>query len=356
MKKQLRMRTAVVAGLLAAVALAGCGSDSKKDAKAGSVDKPAEKVTLRLGYFPNITHAPAIVGVEKGIFAEKLGSDVTLETKSFNAGPAAVEAIFNGAVDATYIGPNPAINAFAKSNGDAIRIISGATSGGAYLVVNPSITQPSGLKGKKIATPQLGNTQDVALRSWLKGQKLSADAQGGGDVSIVPQENGQALEAFKAGTIAGAWVPEPWATRMIQEGKGKVLVDEKTLWPGGQYVTTQLIVRTPFLNEHPDVVKHLLEGQVAAVDFANANPAEAKTLVNQGIQKLTGKALAQNVLDGAWGNMTFTADPIASSLRKGADDAKAVGLLDAKTKLDGIYDLAPLNEVLKAAGKPEVKS
>jgi len=223
-------------------------------------------------------------------------------------------------------------------------------------VVNPSITSPAGLKGQKIATPQLGNTQDVALRSWLKANNLSSNAQGGGDVQIVPQENAQALEAFKAGTIAGAWVPEPWATRMIQEGKGKVLVDEKTLWPGGQYVTTHLVVRTAFLDEHPDAVKRLLEANVAAVDFVNANPAEARTLLNQAIQKLTGKSIAQGVLDAAWPNMTFTNDPIASSLRKGADDAKAVGLLDAGTKLDGIYDLKLLNEVLKAAGKPEVKS
>jgi len=356
MRKQHRIKKALALGLLAAVFLAGCGSDSDKDSKAGAVDKPAEKVTLRLGYFPNITHAPALVGVEKGIFAEKLGSNVTLETSAFNAGPAAVEAIFNGAIDATYIGPNPAINAFAKSNGEAIRIISGATSGGAYLVVNPSITSPAGLKGKKIASPQLGNTQDVALRSWLKANKLASDAQGGGDVSIVPQENGQALEAFKTGTIHGAWVPEPWASRMVQEGKGKVLVDEKTLWPGGQYVSTHVIVRTAFLNEHPDVVKKFLEGHVAAVDFANANAAEAKSLVNQGLTKLTGKGIAPALIDSAWPNMTFTYDPIATSLRKGAEDAKAVGLLDAKTKLDGIYDLAPLNEVLRAAGKPEVKS
>jgi len=356
MKMQHRMRTGLVVGLLATVALAGCGSGSKKDAKAGSVENGAGQVTLRLGYFPNITHASALVGVEKGIFAEKLGSKVTLNTQAFNAGPAAVEAIFSNAIDATYIGPNPAINAFAKSNGEAIRIISGATSGGAFLVVNPSITSPAGLKGKKIATPQLGNTQDVALRSWLKANNLKSDTQGGGDVGIVPQDNSQALEAFKSGTIAGAWVPEPWATRMIQEGKGKVLVDERTLWPGGQFVTTQLIVRTPFLKEHPDVVQHLLEGQVAATDFMKANPAEAKMLVNQGIQKLTTKPLPQAVLDAAWPNMTFTNDPIAGSLRKGADNAKAVGLLDAKTKLDGIYDLTLLNKVLKAAGKPEVAS
>ena len=355
MRMQHRMRKSLVVGLLAAVTLAGCGSDSKTEAKSGSV-KNGEKVALRLGYFPNVTHASAIAGVEKGIFAEKLGSDVTLQTSSFNAGPAAVEAIFSGAIDATYIGPNPAINAYAKSGGQAVRIISGATSGGAFLVVNPSITKPADLKKKKIGTPQLGNTQDVALRSWLKANKLSSDVQGGGDVSIVPQENAQNLEQFKLGQIAGAWVPEPWATRMIQEGKGKVLVDERNLWPEGKYVTTHLMVRTAFLKDHPDVVKHLLEGQVAATDFVNANPAEAKTLVNQGLQKLTGKPIPQSVIDAAWPNMTFTYDPVAGSLRKGADDAKAVGLLDSAVKLDGIYDLSLLNQVLKAAGKPEVMS
>ena len=357
MKMQHRMRTGLVAGLLAAVTLAGCSSGSSQRSKeAGSVAEPGEKVTLRLGYFTNITHAPALVGLEKGIFADKLGPDVTLTPSVFNAGPAAVEAIFSGAIDATYVGPNPAINAFAKSNGQAVRIISGATSGGAFLVVNPSINSAADLKGKKVATPQLGNTQDVALRSWLKGQGLITDTQGGGDVSVVPQDNAQALEAFKSGAIAGAWEPEPWATRMVQEGKGKVLVDERTLWPGGQFVTTQLMVRSAFLKEHPDVVQHLLEGEVAATDFINANPAEAKTLANQALQKATGKAIAQGVMDAAWPNMAFTNDPIASSLRKGADDAKAVGLLDVGTKLDGIYDLKLLNEVLKAAGKPEVHS
>ena len=244
MRVQRRMRTGLVAGLLAAVTLAGCGSGASDKKEAGSVTKTGEKVTLRLGYFNNITHAPAIVGLEKGIFADKLGAGVTLSPSVFNAGPAAVEAVFSGAIDATFVGPNPAINAYAKSNGQAVRIVSGATSGGAFLIVNPSITKAADLKGKKIASPQLGNTQDVALRSWLKDQGLKTDTQGGGDVNIVPQDNAQALEAFKAGTIAGAWEPEPWATRMVQEGKGKVLVDEKTLWPGGRFVTTQLMVRT----------------------------------------------------------------------------------------------------------------
>src|SRR5437899_3086070 len=263
MKMQHRMRTGLVAGLLAAVTLAGCSSGSSQRSKeAGSVAEPGEKVTLRLGYFTNITHAPALVGLEKGIFADKLGPDVTLAPSVFNAGPAAVEAIFSGAIDATYVGPNPAINAFAKSNGQAVRIISGATSGGAFLVVKPSINSAADLKGKKIAAPQLGNTQDVALRSWLKSKGLSTTTAGGGDVNVVDQDNAQSLDTFKQGKIDGAWVPEPWASRLVIDGGGKVLVDERDLWPAGKYVTTQLVVRTAFLQQHPDVVENLIKGQV----------------------------------------------------------------------------------------------
>ena len=182
--------------------------------------KKKDPVTLRLGYFPNITHAAAVAGVEKGILADKLGPDVDLKTAIFNAGGAATEALFAGSIDATYIGPNPAINAFAKSKGEALRIVAGATSAGAALVVKPEINSAADLKGKKVATPQLGNTQDVALRAWLLQQGLKTDTQGGGDVSIKPQENGQTLETFKTNQMAGAWVPEPWATRLVREGGG----------------------------------------------------------------------------------------------------------------------------------------
>jgi NitT/TauT family transport system substrate-binding protein len=271
--------------------------------------------------------------------------------QTFNAGPAAVEALFSDGLDATYIGPNPAINAFAKSNGEAIRIISGATSGGASLVVRPGIAQPSDLKGKKIASPQLGGTQDVALRAWLAGQGLKPDTADG--ASVVPQENAQTLESFKAGSIEGAWVPEPWATRLVQEGGGKVLVDERSLWPEGQFVTTHLIVRTKFLKEHPATVKRLLEAQVAANDFVNKDPAEAQRLTNQGIERITGKKLSDKVITASWANLTFTNDPIAGSLTKSAADAEKVGLLK-KVDLKGIYDLAPLADVLKAAGAAPV--
>jgi NitT/TauT family transport system substrate-binding protein len=363
-------------GLAALAALGACGSDGGSDsadttaapgtesaAPAGSstaapadTEAPAstEPVTLRLGYFPNVTHATALVGVGKGIFEEHLGDNVTLETSTFSTGTEASEALFADAIDMTYIGPNPAINAYAKSNGEAVRVISGATSGGAFLVVKPEINSVEDLEGKTLATPSLGNTQDVALRSWLKENGLETDEAGGGDVSIAPQENSQTLQTFLSGDIDGAWVPEPWATRLIQEGGGKVLVDERDLWPDGQYVTTHVMVATKFLQDHPDVVKQFLEGQVAANEFVNANSDEAKTITNDEIGKITGKPLKAEVIDAAWPNLTFTDDPIASSLIGSAEDAVAVGLLDPVDNLEGIYDLAILNQVLAAAGQPEV--
>ena len=342
MKNQ-RLFSAAVPLALAAV-LASCG-ESRQETAAPDL--------VRLGYFANVTHAPAIVALEQGWFAEALGSSVKLEPRTFNAGPEAVEALFSEALDLTYIGPNPAINAFAQSQGQAIRIVAGATSGGAALVVEPSLTKPADLVGKKLATPQLGNTQDVALRAWLKGQGLSADLEGGGAVAILPQANAQTLETFRAGEIQGAWVPEPWATRLVLEGGGAVLVDERSLWPDGRFVTTHVVVRTKFLEEHPALVAAVLRAHVRAVDFVNAEPAEAREIVNAGIAKLVGKALPAAVIEGAWEKLHFTVDPIAASLRKSAEDATAVGLLDP-VKLDGIYELAPLNEILAAAGKPPV--
>jgi NitT/TauT family transport system substrate-binding protein len=346
---QMRSRSSAL-GPLVAVALvaAACAGGSSPSGGPGN-----DSTTLRLGYFPNVTHATALVGVETGIFRAALGAD-TLAVKTFNAGPAAVEALFSGALDATYIGPNPAINAYAQSRGEAIRIISGATSGGASLVVKPGINSAADLRGKKLATPQRGGTQDVALRQWLKANNLNADLEGGGDVSVTPQENAQTLETFRAGQIDGAWAPEPWATRLVHEAGGKVLVDERALWPGGRFVTTHLVVRTKFLKEHPGTVRRLIDGQVQANALVNANPAEARRLVNQAINTLTGRGVPPAVLEAAWENLEFTNDPIASSLATSADHAREVGLL-GKVDLDGIYDLSVLNQALAAANQPEVK-
>ena len=319
-------------------------------ASGGDGSSPVE---LRLGYFPNVTHATAIVGIENGIFQDKLGSDVTLTTQTFNAGGDVVEAIFNGGLDASYVGPNPAINAWAQSEGTAIKIVSGATSGGAFLVVSPDITSPDQLAGKTLGSPQLGNTQDVALRAWLKEQGYETDLEGGGDVSVTPLANADILTAFTTGDLDGAWVPEPWATRMIEEGGGHVLVDERDLWPDGKFVTTHLIVATEFLNAHPDVVKGLLEGQVAANQFVNENGDEAQQVVASAIGELTGSELDPAILAASWENLTFTNDPIASSLAVSAQHAEEVGLLDP-VDLDGIYDLTLLNEVLSGQGLEEI--
>ena len=343
-----RFVPAVVVGL--ALLTSACGGDGDASVSEGGAGAPT---TVRLGYFPNVTHATALVGVESGIFKSALGAN-SLEVKTFSAGPAAVEALFSRALDAAYIGPNPAINAHVQSGGEAIRVISGATSGGASLVVRPSINAAADLKGKKLASPQRGGTQDVALRHWLKDNNLKADLQGGGDVSIVPQENAQTLETFRSGQIDGAWVPEPWATRLVLEGGGKVLVDERTLWPDGAFVTTHLVVRTKFLKEHPDAVRRLVEGQVQANELVNGNPAEARRLVNRSIAALTGKGIADTVLQESWKTLQFTNDPVASSLTVSADHARDVGVLD-KVSLKGIYDLTFLNQVLATANQPEVK-
>jgi NitT/TauT family transport system substrate-binding protein len=333
---------------VAALALLGaaCGGE-------GRAAPGGDSVQLRLGYFPNVTHATAIVGIHDGLFEDRLGDDVGFRGVSFNSGTEAIEALFSDAIDASFVGPSPAINAWQQSGGEAIRIVSGATSGGAFLVVREGLESAEDLRGKTLSTPDLGNTQDVALRAWLREQGLETDLEGGGDVSIVPQENAQILETFRAGEIDGAWVPEPWATRLIDEGGGRVLVDERDLWPKGEFVTTHLVVATTFLDEHPDVVKALLEGVVDANEFVNTKPGDAQDIVNDGIEAVTGARMTDDSMHHAWKNLVFTLDPIASSLEKSARDAVDVGLLEP-VDLDGIYDLSLLNEVLDDAGLPKV--
>ncbi|HZI45812.1 MAG TPA: ABC transporter substrate-binding protein, partial [Ilumatobacter sp.] len=274
---------------------------------------------------------------------------------TFNAGTEAIEALFAGSIDITLIGPNPAINGFAQSNGEALRIVSGSTSGGAYFVVKPEITSAEQLAGTTIASPSLGNTQDVALRAWLADQGFETTPEGGGDVTILPQSNSTTLESFLAGQIDGAWVPEPWATRLILEGGGHVLVDERDLWPdtNGEYVTTHVIVRTEYLEEHPDIVKAVIAGLLDAIDAIESDPATAQATVIDQIEEITAQRPSKDVTATSFGNLTFTADPIGASLEKSADDAVAVGLLEP-VDLTGIYDLTLLDEVLEARGQTPI--
>jgi NitT/TauT family transport system substrate-binding protein len=359
-----RLGAGVAVALLAAAA---CGQGipspsasapaSASPAPAGSGALPGpllDGVTVRFGVFPNVTHAPGLVELAPDGTLSKLLPNAVIDVKAFNSGTEAVEAMFSNALDITFVGPNPAINAFAQSHGQAVRIISGSTSGGAFLVVRPDIASAADLRGRKIASPSLGNTQDVALRAWLRSQGFSTDTAGGGDVSVVPQDNAQTLETFVAGTIDGAWLPEPWATRLIQDAGAKVLVDERDLWPNGHYVTTHLMVGTTFLDAHPDVVQRILLATIQAVDLCNDHPADAQVIVNTEILRWTSKALGEPLLAGAWGNLTFTVDPIASSLQKSAADAEALGLLDDPGDLAGLYDLGPLDALLRTLGRPEV--
>jgi NitT/TauT family transport system substrate-binding protein len=333
---------------------AACGSSgSSATAATATATAGAAPVTLRLGYFPNITHAPALVGVQEGIFAKALAPDRLDASKTFNAGPAETEAMLSGAIDVAFIGPSPSINAFTKSNG-AARIISGATSGGAALVVKPSITSVDQLKGKTIATPQLGNTQDVALRAFLQSKGFKTDTQGGGDVGIKPQDNSQTIDTFRQRLIDGAWVPEPYVSELVQDG-GLVLVDERSLWPNGQWVTTDVLVRTSFLKAHPATVSRFLTGLVESIDELKTDPAQAEAATNQQLQALTGKALPAKVLTASFSDLSFTVDPLASTFTKEANDAVSVGLLQAP-KLQGIFDLTLLNQVLKSKGQPQVSS
>jgi NitT/TauT family transport system substrate-binding protein len=220
-------------------------------------------VVVHVGYFPNITHSQALVGKATGKFEAGLGANAKVDWKEFNAGPSVIEALFAGALDLAYVGPNPAIAGYIRSKGAALRVIAGATSGGAALVVRPAagIQSPKDFHGKRIATPQLGNTQDVALRAWLQANGLQVREKGG-DVQVIPIANPDQLTLFLKGEIDGAWAPEPWASRLVHAANGRIYLDERDLWPNGKFATALLIARADFLREHPDVVKAWLQTHV----------------------------------------------------------------------------------------------
>jgi NitT/TauT family transport system substrate-binding protein len=301
-----------------------------------------------VGYFPNITHAQALVGRANGQFEKSLGVGVQIEWKAFNAGPSAIEALFANAIDLTYVGPNPTVAGYFRSQGAAVRVIAGAASGGASLVVrkDAGIQNASDFHGKKVATPQLGNTQDVALRSWMRANGLKSREKGG-DVQVIPISNPDQLTLFLKGQIDAAWAPEPWAARLVHEGGGRIFLDERDLWPDHQFVITNIIVSPRFLKEHPDVVKNFLRTHVELTEWIKKNPAQAKQIMNQQLQKETGKPLPTEVLDEAFSRMQVTYDPIRSSLLKSTQQAFDEGFLGrTQPDLSGLYDLTLLNEVL----------
>src|SRR5262252_1865214 len=315
------------------------------------------QTVIHVGAFPNITHPQAMVGKASGYFDKAMGPNVKIDWKSFNAGPTAIEALFAGAIDMTYVGPNPAISGYVRSNGEALRIVAGATSGGAGLVVrnDSGIQKPEDFHGKKVASPQMGNTQDVALRAWLIAHGMKS-ADKGGDVQVIPLANPDQLTLFAKRELDAAWAPEPWATRLIKEGNGRLFLDERTLWPNGQFITAHLIVRTQFLQEHPDLVKNWIRAHVELTEWINAHLPDAKKLLNQQIQKETGKALPDALLDEAFGRMQATYDPLRASLMTAAKSAFDAGFLGRRMPdLSNLYDLSLLNQVLAEKGKKVIQ-
>ena len=357
--------TALFAGV--AVLATACGSSSSSGstaatspagASAGSQSAAAATAatagTLRLGYFANVTHAAAVLGVADGSFAKALGS-TKLQTSIFNAGPAAIEALNAGAIDAAFLGPSPAINSYVKSSGASLRIVAGATANGASLVVKAGINSVADLKGKSIADPQLGGTQDVALREYLFKAGLKVQTNGGSDVSIVSQDNSQTLQTFKAGQIDGAWLPEPWASQLVAAG-AKTLVDESTLWPNKEFPTTILIVGKKFLDQYPGTVQALIQGEILAENEITADPTKASASINDALGKLNGKKLPDAVIASAFKNIKVTLDPLAGTYNTSSQHAVDGGLLKTVPNVNGIFDLRILNKLLKASGKSPVSA
>jgi NitT/TauT family transport system substrate-binding protein len=350
------MRRVTAAAMVGAALLlaAGCSSSSSSSSSAtnstGSTASAAAaaSVTVRLGFLENITHASALVALKEGYFTKALGSAGTVTPTAFSSGTEETTALLAGQLDAAYVGPNPAINAWQKSGGTAIKIVSGAAEGGASVVVAKGITSAAQLKGKTLATPSLGNTQDVALRYWLKQNGLTTSATGGGDVSIKPTTpNSAAVLEFKSGQIAGGSEPAPYDVEMVADG-GTVLYSE----PG---VTTVLVVTQSFLSAHPAIVADLIKAQIQANQFINSNPTAAQADANAELATYTGKPLKSSVVAAAFKEITFTNDPDESSLTTDASQAVSLGLLKP-VNLSGIFDLGPLNQALAAAGQPQISS
>ncbi|MFJ4471828.1 aliphatic sulfonate ABC transporter substrate-binding protein [Streptomyces sp. NPDC089424] len=351
-------RSLVATAVLPLLALAACGYGSQaKNDDAVQVAAGAKKVdgldSVRIGYFGNLTHATALVGRQQGFFQKELGA-TKAEYATFNAGPSEIEALNSGSIDIGWIGPSPAINGYIKSGGENLRIISGSASGGVKLVVDPDkIKSLADVKGKRIGTPQLGNTQDVAFLNWISEQGWKVDAQSGrGDVSVVRTDNKVVPDAYRSGSVDGAWVPEPTASKLVAEG-GKVLLDEADLWPDKKFVITNVIVSQSFLKEYPRAVEAVLRASVGTNKWIDAHPGPAKAAANRQLQEDTGKPLPPEVLDPAWKSIRVTDDPLAATLDVQARHAVKAGLLE-RPDLKGIYDLRPLNKILAADGEATV--
>ena len=309
---------------------------------------------LRIGYFPNLNHAQAVIGFGTGDFQKVLGPDIKVEIFVFNAGPSAIEALLAKRIDATYVGSNPAINGYVVSDGKDLRIIAGSTSAGAVFVVrnDSGIQSPKDLGGKKFASPQLGNTQDIALRKYLLDNGYKT-VENGGNVTVIPVANPDILTLFLKKEIDGAWIPEPWGARLLKEANGRIFLDERDLWPDGKFVTANIAVSTEYLKNNPDMIKKLLAAHVNETKWINDHKEDAIKIFNTELKKITSKTIPADELREALTRLEITYDPLKISLFRSANNAYDVGLLaqgKPRPDLSGIFDLTLLNQVLTEKG------
>lgn len=306
-----------------------------------AVAAPVQKITLRVGYFPNVTHAQGIVGShttreQRGWFEQRLGPDVTVQWFPFNAGPSAMEAIFAGSIDLTYVGPNPALNAFIRSRGDEIRVLAGAAEGGAALVISEKsgIAKPADFKGKRLGTPQLGNTQDVAARAWLKKQGFKITLTGG-DVSVIPTPNAEQLQLFQQGKLDAVWTVEPWVSRLTLDAGGKVMLEQ------GEAVTTVLVAGVKFLKMRPELAAKFRAAHAELTAWLGANPQEAQRLVRAGLTAETKREMSAAIVASSWKRLRFTDAITEAQFAALVGDAQSAGFLRDAIPLARLFSGKP---------------
>jgi NitT/TauT family transport system substrate-binding protein len=293
---------------------------------------------IRVGHFPNITHAQAVIGHAlsrqgKGWFEQRLGADAKIEWFVYNAGPSAMEAIFAKSIDLTYVGSGPALNAYTKSNGAEIRLIAGAANGGAGLIVQPNknLKSPADFRGKRIATPQLGNTQDISCRAWLTDGGLRI-TQLGGDAQVIPTANADQLALFKANKVDGVWTVEPWLSRLEQEASGEVLVEEK------EVATTVLVSRVKFLNEQREVAKKFAQANAELTDWIIKNPEEAQRLIKAELLEETKSDMSAQVIAAGWKRIVFTAETPRAAVEKFMQNSVRAGFIKTAPDLSKLFE------------------
>ena len=302
-----------------------------------SVDDSQNKI--RVAFFPSVVHAVPIIGMETQTFTNNLDGDLNIQVKIFDSGPQVIESIFSNSIDIAYVGPGPAINGFLKSDGNDLKILAGAASGGASFVVqkNSGLDLIENYSGKRIAAPQISNTQDVSLRHYLAQNGLNT-AEKGGDVFVLNIANPDIYTLFAKGDIDGAWIPEPWATMLVEELDGVRLFDENEFWPENQFSSVLLIGRSDYIEKNPEIIKKWINANEKTVQWINNNPDESKKFYNEFLKSYMGRTLPQNIVEKSFSNIIFTSEPLENSVYTFAERADALGYLghDGYT-LDGIF-------------------